>query len=47
MKDVEKVSFLEEAADDLESGKSFYEEKEEGVGVYFATSLVSDISSLS
>ena len=46
MKEVERVIFLEEASDDLEAGKDFYESKESGVGVYFATSLLSDISSL-
>ena len=46
MNDIERVIFLEEASYDLETGKEFYESKESGIGFYFATSLLSDISSL-
>lgn len=37
---------LEEAVDDLNEGKAFYDLKELGVGEYFWDSLISDIESL-
>jgi hypothetical protein len=40
------VVVLEDAAADLEAGKVFYERREAGVGEYFQTSLLSDLSSL-
>lgn len=40
------VILLEEAVDDLEIGKRFYEDREEGMGAYFVASLLSDITSL-
>lgn len=43
---VRTVTLLEEAADDLESGRRFYEECEAGVGVYFLDCLISDLKSL-
>jgi len=42
----EKVVLLEEAVEDLEIGRGFYDDQEEGVGAYFVTSLLSDIASL-
>jgi hypothetical protein len=41
-----EVVVLDDAADDLERGKDFYESREIGVGHYFLDSLISDISSL-
>jgi hypothetical protein len=41
------VTLLEEAVEDVLIGKQFYEEIEEGVGVYFAASALADITSLS
>jgi hypothetical protein len=40
------VVVLEEAADDIESGRRFYDSREPGVGDYFAESILSDLSSL-
>lgn len=40
------VVTLEEAARDLDAGKAFYDEKGEGIGLYFIDSLLSDIESL-
>ena len=40
------VVILNEAADDLDDGRLFYDEKETGVGDYFWDSLVADIESL-
>lgn len=37
---------LEEAADDLVSGRDFYDQQESGLGQYFWDSLISDIESL-
>ena len=44
---IEEVVVLEEAADDLEAGKVFYDQREPGVGIYFWDSLIADIESLS
>ncbi|HBE22513.1 MAG TPA: hypothetical protein DDW21_03505 [Verrucomicrobiales bacterium] len=41
-----KVILLDEAVADLEVGRNFYDAKEEGIGAYFVTSLLSDITSL-
>lgn len=43
---IKDVFILEEAVDDLDEGKAFYNHKEIGVGEYFWDSLVSDIESL-
>jgi plasmid stabilization system protein ParE len=43
---LEKVVLLDEALEDLEAGRRFYDDQEDGVGVYFVNSLLSDISSL-
>ncbi len=40
------VVVLEDAAEDIESGKRFYESCEAGVGDYFAESILSDLDSL-
>lgn len=40
------VVVLEEAAGDLEAGRSFYEEREAGVGRYFLNNLLSDLELL-
>ena len=40
------VVLLEEASDDLELGRQFYEEKELGIGRYFADSALADLASL-
>ncbi len=42
-----EVSILDEAIDDLEQGQRFYNAQQEGIGGYFATSLLDDISTLS
>lgn len=43
---VKKVILLDEAIGDLERGRTFYEERAEGIGTYFVTSLLADVSSL-
>lgn len=43
---VREVILLEEAAEDLEAGRRFYEEREAGIGRYFLDSLLSDLESL-
>jgi hypothetical protein len=43
---IKDVFMLEEAVDDLNEGKAFYDLKELGVGEYFWDSLISDIESL-
>ncbi len=40
------VIVLEDAAEDIESGRRFYESCEAGVGDYFAESILSDLDSL-
>ncbi len=40
------VVILEEAAEDMESGRRFYESREAGVGDYFIESILSDLDSL-
>ncbi len=40
------VTLLEESIDDIKAGKRFYEEREPGIGSYFADSTMADISSL-
>lgn len=42
----DKVVLLDEAVDDLAVGRRFYDEQGEGIGTYFVTSLLSDITSL-
>jgi hypothetical protein len=43
---IRTVVTLEEAAKDLDAGKAFYNFNEEGIGLYFIDSLLSDIESL-
>jgi len=43
---VKDIVVLEEAADDLAAGRTFYEQREPGVGDYFWDSLIADIESL-
>ncbi|MCF8077527.1 MAG: type II toxin-antitoxin system RelE/ParE family toxin [Desulfotignum sp.] len=43
---IKEVFVLEEAEDDLDEGREFYNTKEFGVGEYFWDSVVSDIESL-
>jgi len=43
---VSEVVFLEEAVSDLEEGRQFYEDIEEGIGIYFIDSLLADAASL-
>jgi hypothetical protein len=40
------VVILEDAAEDIESGKRFYESSEPGIGDYFVESIQSDLHSL-
>ena len=40
------VVILEDAADDMESGRRFYESRELGIGDYFVESILSDLDSL-
>jgi hypothetical protein len=41
-----RVVVLAEAAQDLEEAQGLYDEREAGVGDYFATSLLADIENL-
>jgi len=41
-----KIRILSLAIQDIESGQRFYEQSQEGLGVYFLDSLFSDIDSL-
>ena len=41
-----KVILLDEAVDDLAAARRFYDDRGEGIGAYFVTSLLSDITSL-
>jgi hypothetical protein len=41
-----RVILSEDALSDLVAGRDFYELKEAGLGLYFVTSLLSDITSL-
>lgn len=41
-----RIQVLDEAEDDLQEGRDFYERQAPGVGDYFAASLASDIDSL-
>lgn len=41
-----KIRILRLAIQDIESGQSFYEQQQEGLGVYFLDSLFSDIDAL-
>lgn len=43
---VRTVVTLEKAARDMDAGRAFYDEKGEGIGLYFIDSLLSDIESL-
>jgi hypothetical protein len=40
------VFVLDDAAEDIESGKKFYDSRESGIGDYFVESILSDLSSL-
>ena len=42
-----EVSILDEAIADLEDGQQFYEIQRAGIGLYFVSSLLKDISNLS
>ncbi len=41
-----EVIVLENAADDLERGREYYDTREEGVGQYFIDCIIADIESL-
>ena len=43
---VKDVIILKEVSDDLNEGKTFYDQRESGVGDYFWDSLLADIESL-
>jgi hypothetical protein len=43
---LQDVFVYEDAIDDLNEGKAFYDKSEEGVGNYFFDSLIADIESL-
>ena len=43
---VKEVIVLYEAAEDLEAGRKFYDEREYGVGDYFIDCVLSDLASL-
>ncbi|TLU82788.1 MAG: type II toxin-antitoxin system RelE/ParE family toxin [Chlorobium sp.] len=43
---INDVFLLEEAFDDLNEGKGFYDSQEAGVGDYFRDCLISDVESL-
>jgi hypothetical protein len=40
------VVVLEDAVEDIESGRRFYDSREPGVGDYFIESIFSDLASL-
>jgi len=40
------VVVLEDAAEDIETGRQFYESREPGIGDYFVESILSDLDSL-
>ena len=40
------VVILEDAAEDIEAGRHFYESREAGIGEYFVESILSDLGSL-
>jgi hypothetical protein len=40
------VITLEDAAEDIEAGRQFYESCQEGIGDYFVASILSDVGSL-
>ena len=44
--EIRAVVTLEEAAQDLDAGKAFYDFNAQGIGLYFIDSLLSDIESL-
>ena len=44
---IKNVIVSKEAANDLEDGRSFYDQRQAGVGDYFWDSLISDMESLS
>ena len=41
-----RIQVLDEAEDDLQNGRDFYDRQERGVGDYFAAALAADIDSL-
>ena len=41
-----RIQVLDEAEDDLQHGREFYDRQEPGVGDYFAAALAADIDSL-
>jgi len=43
---IHDVYILDDAVDDMEKGKSFYDHQQSGIGSYFWDSLLSDIESL-
>ncbi len=40
------IVVLEEAAEDIERGRKFYDQQEMGIGAYFEDTILSDIESL-
>ncbi len=42
-----RVVVLEEASEDLEAARDFYEANESGIGEYFSDSVIADLESLS
>jgi len=40
------VVILEDAAEDIEKGRDFYERRQEGIGAYFVQCILSDLQSL-
>lgn len=43
---IKDIVVLEEAAEDMASGRLFYDKQEKGVGDYFWESILSDLESL-
>jgi hypothetical protein len=41
-----RIVVLEEAAEDIERGREFYDHQEMGIGAYFEDTILSDIESL-
>lgn len=46
MRKVSEIILLSDAVEDLEQGRLFYEQMQQGIGDYFYDSLIADIESL-
>ena len=46
MQQISQIALLDEAVSDLEDGRQFYNQIQQGIGDYFYDSIISDIESL-